>query len=39
VDLSIDRTDVINKFLKQRAEEPSQLNTTQQQLIELARVQ
>jgi flagellum-specific ATP synthase len=39
VDLSMDRTDVINKFLKQRAEEPSQLSTTQQQLIELARVQ
>jgi flagellum-specific ATP synthase len=38
VDLSIDRSDLINKFLKQRAEEPSQLSTTQQQLIELARV-
>jgi flagellum-specific ATP synthase len=39
LDLSIDRSDLINKFLKQRAEEPSQLSTTQQQLVELARVQ
>jgi len=39
VDLSIDRNDLINRFLKQRAEEPSQLSITQQQLIELARVQ
>jgi flagellum-specific ATP synthase len=39
VDLSIDRHDLINKFLKQRAEEPSQLSITQQQVIELARVQ
>jgi flagellum-specific ATP synthase len=39
VDLSIDRNDLINRFLKQRAEEPSQLTTTQQQLIELAGLQ
>jgi flagellum-specific ATP synthase len=39
VDLSIDRNDLINRFLKQRPEEPSQLTTAQQQLIELARLQ
>jgi flagellum-specific ATP synthase len=39
VDLSIDRCDLINRFLKQRAEEPSELLVTQQQLIELARLQ
>ncbi len=38
LDLAIDRSDLINRFLKQRAEEPSQLIATQQQLIDLARL-
>jgi flagellum-specific ATP synthase len=37
IDAAIDRTDVINAFLKQRAEESSQLSVTQQRLLELAR--
>ncbi|HLH31305.1 MAG TPA: FliI/YscN family ATPase [Terriglobia bacterium] len=37
IDTAIDRNDTINGFLKQRAEEPSQLSITHQQLIELAR--
>ena len=38
IDLAIDRSDLINRFLKQRAEEPSQLIATQQQVIDLARL-
>ena len=38
LDLAIDRSDLINRFLKQRAEEPSQLMATQQQVIDLARL-
>jgi len=38
IDTAIDRTDVINAFLKQRPEEPSQLPFTQQQLIHLAQL-
>ena len=38
LDLAIDRSDLINRFLKQRAEEPSQLIATQQQVIDLARL-
>jgi len=36
IDTAIDRTDSINSFLKQRAEDPSPLSLTHQQLIELA---
>jgi flagellum-specific ATP synthase len=36
IDTAIDRADVIATFLKQRAEEPSQLSMTQRQLIQLA---
>jgi flagellum-specific ATP synthase len=39
IDTAIDRADAINAFLKQRAEEPSQLPFTQQQLIQLAKLQ
>jgi flagellum-specific ATP synthase len=38
IDTAIDRSDAINTFLKQRAEEPSQLSVTHQQLVELARI-
>jgi flagellum-specific ATP synthase len=38
IDTAIDRNEVINTFLKQRAEEPSQLSATHQQLLELARI-
>jgi len=38
IDTAIDRADVINAFLKQRAEEPSQLPFTQQQLIQLSQL-
>ena len=38
IDAAIDRQDPINAFLKQRAEEPTQLSFTHQQLIELARL-
>jgi flagellum-specific ATP synthase len=37
IDESIDRADAINAFLRQRAEEPTQLSLTQQQLLELAK--
>jgi flagellum-specific ATP synthase len=37
IDASIDRADRINAFLRQRAEEPSPLMVTQQQLIDLAQ--
>jgi flagellum-specific ATP synthase len=37
IDTSIDRADAINTFLRQRAEDPSQLLVTQQQLIQLAQ--
>ncbi len=37
IDTAIDRVDAINTFLKQRAEEPSQLSITQEQLVQLAR--
>ena len=36
IDASIDRADAINTFLRQRAEDPSELLATQQQLMELA---
>jgi len=36
IDASIDRADPINTFLRQRAEDPSELLVTQQQLMELA---
>ncbi len=36
IDTAIDRADAINGFLKQRAEEPTQLSVTQQQLVQLA---
>ena len=39
IDASIDRADAIKAFLKQRPEEFSQLTVTQQQLIQLARLQ
>jgi flagellum-specific ATP synthase len=39
IDTAIDRTDAINSFLKQRAEDPSQLSVTHQQLIQLAHPQ
>jgi flagellum-specific ATP synthase len=39
IDAAIDRSDSINSFLKQRAEEPSRLSATQQKLIELAQLQ
>ena len=39
IDTAIERADHINAFLKQRPEEPSQLSITQQQLIQLARLQ
>jgi flagellum-specific ATP synthase len=38
IDAAIDRNEAINTFLKQRAEEPSQLSVTHQQLVELARI-
>ena len=38
IDTAIDRADVINAFLKQRPEEPSQLPFTQQQLIQLSQL-
>jgi flagellum-specific ATP synthase len=38
IDAAIDRTDSINAFLKQRAEDPSQLTLTHQQLIQLAQL-
>ncbi len=38
IDTAIDRTDAINAFLKQRAEEPSPLPFTQQQLIQLSQL-
>jgi flagellum-specific ATP synthase len=38
IDASIDRADRINAFLRQRAEEPSPLVLTQQQLIDLAQL-
>jgi flagellum-specific ATP synthase len=38
IDASIDRADAINGFLRQRAEEPTQLPFTHQQLIQLAQV-
>jgi FliI/YscN family ATPase len=37
IDESIDRADAINAFLRQRAEEPTQLSLTQHQLRELAK--
>jgi len=36
IDASIDRADPINTFLRQRAEDPSELLATQQQLMDLA---
>jgi flagellum-specific ATP synthase len=36
IDTAIDKADAINAFLKQRAEEPSQLSVTQAQLVQLA---
>ncbi len=39
IDASIDRADAIKAFLKQRPEEFSQRTVTQQQLIQLARLQ
>jgi flagellum-specific ATP synthase len=36
IDAAIDRTDAINAFLKQRAEDPSLLSITQEHLIKLA---
>jgi flagellum-specific ATP synthase len=39
IDTAVDRSDPINTFLKQRAEEPSQLSVTRQRLIELAGLQ
>jgi flagellum-specific ATP synthase len=38
IDSAIDRADSINAFLRQRAEEPSDLVSTYQQLIQLAQV-
>ena len=38
IDTAIDRTDAITAFLKQRAEEPSLLPFTQQQLIQLSQL-
>jgi flagellum-specific ATP synthase len=38
IDTAIDRTDSINSFLKQRAEDPSPLSLSHQQLIELAHL-
>ncbi len=38
IDTSIDRVDIIHSFLKQPAEEPSELSVTQQRLIELAQL-
>jgi flagellum-specific ATP synthase len=38
IDAAVDRVDAINQFLRQRAEDPSQLSITHQQLIELARL-
>ena len=37
IDTAIDRADAINGFLRQRAEDPSQLAFTQQQLVQLAQ--
>jgi flagellum-specific ATP synthase len=37
IDTAIDRADVINAFLKQRAEEPSPLSFTHEQLIRLSQ--
>jgi len=39
IDAAIDRVDSINAFLRQRAEEPSQLLATHQQLVQLAQSQ
>jgi flagellum-specific ATP synthase len=39
LDTAIDRIDAINGFLRQRAEEPSELSFTHQQILQLARVQ
>src|SRR2546422_118224 len=39
IDASMDRADSINAFLRQHAEEPSQLAFTHQQLIQLAQLQ
>jgi flagellum-specific ATP synthase len=39
IDTAIDRADSISAFLRQRAEEPSPLLFTQQQLIQLAQPQ
>jgi flagellum-specific ATP synthase len=39
IDTAMDKTDSIAAFLKQRAEDPSQLSTTREQLIQLAQVQ
>jgi flagellum-specific ATP synthase len=38
IDSAIDRTDAINGFLKQRAEEPTQLSSSHEQLIQLAQL-
>jgi flagellum-specific ATP synthase len=39
IDTAVDRSDPINAFLRQRAEEPSQLSVSHQRLIELAGLQ
>jgi FliI/YscN family ATPase len=39
IDASIDRADVINAFLRQRAEEPSLLQESHQRLVQLAQLQ
>ena len=39
IDTAIERADSINAFLRQRAEDPSELAFTYQQLIQLAKLQ
>jgi flagellum-specific ATP synthase len=39
LDRAIDRIDSINEFLRQRAEEPSELSFTHQQILQLAHVE